>query len=301
MTRGRMAGAPISGFVAGLLLVIAACGQTLSPTPTLAPGATPSPVPSGTGTTGGIDHATGASDLILRFEQAGGFVGPGVLVNQAPIFSLYGDGTAIFRDPATAPPAASGNVSSGVPFQVARLSEQQVQTLLTFAIDPGGLGLARARYELPIADAPTAIFTLVAGGTRKTVSVNGLGIDPQLAGADAAMLAGLASLASRLQDFAGDVFGEEIWVPDRYRGILAEEMFDPPVAWPWPTITPADFVQRRGENDPFFPIRTMTPAEVAVLGLTGTEGGITQGLALRSPAGTAYSFRLRPLLPDESY
>ena len=48
-----------------------------------------------------------------------------------------------------------------------------------------------------------------------------------------------------------------------------------------------------------FPTRTMTPAEVAKLGLTGIEGG-EQGLVLAGPDGKAYGFLLRPLLPDET-
>jgi len=44
--------------------------------------------------------------------------------------------------------------------------------------------------------------------------------------------------------------------------------------------------------------RTMTPAEVAVLGIQGIEGGLI-GLNVQK-AGKAYSFALRPLLPDET-
>jgi hypothetical protein len=258
-----------------------------------------SPIVSPTGTSVGIEHEPGATDLVLRFEEGGGFVPPGFIATEAPSFSLYGDGTAIFRDPSSAPPSQVGSVSPGVPYQIARLTEAQVQTLLEFAIGPGGLGLARAQYELPIADAPTATFTLVVGGTKKTVSVNGLGIGAQ-AGADAVVLSELLALKTRLLAFANEVVGEQPWSPDRYRGILTESGLDPPAAWPWSTISPADFVQHTGPNDPRFPIRTMTPAEVAALGVSGLEGG-AQGFTLKGPDGKTYEFRLRPLLPDEPY
>ena len=48
---------------------------------------------------GGVDHATGATDVLLRFDQGGGFVMPAFLATSAPIFTLYGDGTIIFRNP----------------------------------------------------------------------------------------------------------------------------------------------------------------------------------------------------------
>jgi len=258
-----------------------------------------SPAATPTGTSVGIEHPTGATDLVLRFEEGGGFVPPGFLATEAPSFSLYGDGTAIFRDPATPAPQPVGSVSPGVPYQTVRLTEEQIQTLLAFAIGPGGLGVARARYELPIADAPTATFTLVVNGTTKTVSVNGLGIGPQ-AGADAAILSELLALKTRLLTFANEVVGERAWSPDRYRGILTEGGLNPTVAWPWPTISPSDFVQHTGPSDPRFPIRTMTPAEVAGLGVPGLEGG-AQGFILKGPDGKTYEFFLRPLLPGEQY
>ena len=224
---------------------------------------------------------------------------PGFLVTEGPSFSLYGDGTVIFRDSSAVPAEAIGNVSPGIPYQIVRLTEEQVQALLEFAIGPGGLGIARAQYQLAVADFPTATFTLVAAGTRKTVSVNGLGSDADT-GADAAVLAELQALKLRLTGFAGDVVGEQPWSPDRFRGILSDDSFNPPAAWPWPAISPVDFVKGAGPNDPFFPIRTMTPAEVAALGVPGLEGG-AQGFTFLGPDGKAYEFRLRPLLPDEAH
>jgi hypothetical protein len=150
-----------------------------------------------------------------------------------------------------------------------------------------------------IADAPTATFRIDAGGRKMTVSVNGLGIDG-LPGPDSRVLNQLAAMTTRLQRFANEVVGEQPWSPDRYRGILTEDSFDPPVAWPWPTIQPTDFVRHNGPNDPPFPIRTMSPAEVAILGIAHGEGGV-QGLSLRGPDGKTYAFRLRPLLPDEPF
>jgi hypothetical protein len=257
-----------------------------------------SPAPSG----GALAHASGATDLILRYEQGGGFVAPGFLATEGPTFSLYGDGSAIFRNPRDANPVPDSTTSPiirGVPYQIAHLSEAQVQAVLAYALDQGGLREATDHYDRPIADAPTTVFTIDAGAVKKVVSINGLGIDVAN-GADAAILAKLTALATKLQNYGSEVTDEQPWSPDRYRGILTEDAFGSPIPWPWPAISPTDFVKHAGPNAPPFPIRTMTPADVARLGVTGVEGGL-QGVSLKAPSGAkVYSFRLRPLLPDES-
>jgi hypothetical protein len=258
-----------------------------------------SPAPSG----GALGHPTGSTELILRYEQGGGFVPPGFLATEGPTFSLYGDGTAIFRNPRDANPVPDSTASPlirGVPYQMARLSEAQVQAVLAYALDPGGLRAADAHYERPIADAPTTVFTIDAGGVSKAVSVNGLGID-MASGKDAQILAKLTALATKLQGYGSEVADEQPWSPDRYRGLLGEDSLNDPMPWPWPTIAPADFIQTAASTTLRFPMRTMTPAEVARLGITGVEGGL-QGISLKAPSGgKVYSFRLRPLLPDESF
>jgi hypothetical protein len=273
--------------LAVLISTLAACagsgGATTAPSPSLK-----------------VDHALGSTDVVLRFEQSGGFMNPAFLATRGPIFTLYGDGTVIFHDPTTEPPAAIGSTAPGLPYQTAKLGEEQVQSLLEFALTQGALGVARERYDAPIADAPEAVFTVDAGGVKKTVSVNGLGIDTGNANnPDAAVLTQLAKLMDRLQKFGSEV-DEQTWAPDRYRGILTEDAFNPPVAWPWTDIKPADFKAPADPNAAFtFPIRTMTSAEVAKLGLTGIEGG-EQGLTLSGPDGKTYGFLLRPLMPDET-
>ena len=271
-----------------LISTLAACAGS---------GATTAPTPSPTLK---VDHATGSTDVVLRYELSGGFMNPAFLATRGPIFSLYGDGTAIFHDPTAEPPAAIGNVAPVLPYESAKLSEDQVQSLLEFALTQGALDVARERYDAPIADAPESVFSVNAGGVQKTVSVNGLGIDIGTANnPDAAVLQQLAKLADRLGKFASEV-DEQPWTSDRYRGILMEEAFNPPVAWPWPDIKPSDFKAPADPNDFSFPTRTMTPAEVAKLGLDGIEGGF-QGLTLSGPDGKTYSFALRPLLPDEQH
>lgn len=268
-----------------LISTLAACagsGATTAPSPSLK-----------------VEHATGSTDLILRYELSGGFMMASFLATRGPIFSLYGDGTAIWHDPTAEPPPAIGSVIPGVPYQTAKLSEEQVQSLLEYALTQGQLGVARERYDAPIMDAPESVFRIDAGGVKKTVSVNGLGIDLGNANnPDGAILAQLATLAERLGKFGSEV-EEQPWVPDRFRGILTEEAFNPPMPWPWPDIQPSDFKAPADPNALSFLTRTMTPDEVNKLGLDGVGGGL-QGLTLAGPDGKAYGFLLRPLLPDEA-
>lgn len=280
-----------------LLVLVAACAPAAAPSaspggssgPTSAPAPTASPIPDG------IQHATGPGDVLLRIESGGGFVPIEFFATAAPTFTLYGDGTIVFRDPTTSPPDAVGNVNRLSPFLTIRLGEEGIQAMLEDAIGRGGLGIAAGPYTCNCADVPSTTFTVTADGRTKEVSVTGL--SPQEHPDNVAIVTSLAGLASRLEGFAGAIAGEHVYVPAAYRGVLMkiDQPFGPVVDWPWTDIDPAEFVS--GDNE-FFMLRTMTPAEIAVLGIPGIEGGF-QGLTLQK-AGRLYSFSLRPLLPDET-
>jgi hypothetical protein len=294
------------GFLVRLLSLVvlagaAGCtvGSSIGPSPTQTPSATATP--------GAIDHPTGATTLILRLDEGGGFVAPGFFVTEAPAFSLYGNGRVIFRMPYADPLPSIGTIYRLAPYRTIKLSEADVQTLLALALGPGRLRDAQASYQLPVADAPTTTFTIVAGGLAKTVSVNGLGVGAD-GGVDAAVLEALANLRAELMDYGDGVAGAVTWQPDRYRGVLMEAYGggDQPgvaVPWPWPDVAPADFVVPTGPDLPQWPIRVMSVTDVAALDVDGLEGG-ARGFLLERPAGDppgmAYAFALRPLLPDEA-
>lgn len=286
-----------------VLLLAAGCAAPAAPpsgsgsTPPSA-SASPSPAP----TVAGIDHATGHGDVLLRLEQGGGLIGPEWFVTNAPIFTLYGDGTIIFRNDRESPPEPTDGVARNLPFRTARLSEDQIQSLLDSAINEGGLGVARGLYDPGnIADAGSTIFTIHAGGVEKTVSVVALGMQDQ-PGPDSAILTALARLADRLRQLdEGGLYATEKYMPDRYRALLWEQGFaseTPPRAWPWPELKVSDFMAPAGDG-PTFPRRVMSPAEAAKLGIPNIEGGF-QPLPMKGPDGKTYSFALRPLLPDEA-
>ena len=281
-------------------LLVMACssagGTAVSPTGPSTPSAKPTQV------VGAIDHGTGPTDVVLRFGEGGGFVAPSFLATQAPIFTLYGDGTVIFRNPAQDPLPPVGSIAPFRPFRIARLTEDQIQKLLANALGPGGLGTARTDYRSDqIADAPTADFTINAGGITKKVSIYALGIDVQ-GGPDTVARAAFSKLAASLQDFdQGGSFPTDEFVPALYRGILLEGQPGAPDAmqWPWPTVAPTDFVPDPDPNAFQLPARVMSATEVEALGIAPYGGGF-QGLTLIGPRnGKVYSLSLRPLLPDE--
>jgi hypothetical protein len=285
--------------VVSLAVVAVACGSVgrASPSGSIAPTASPSPE--------GVDHPTGATDVVLQLEEGGGFVPIDFLANQAPIFTLFGDGRVVFQPAVTNfPEPGPDGVVRNIPWRTAQLDAGQVEELLTFALGRGGLGGARENYGHDgIADASSSNFTIDAGGLKKFVSVYALGIeDPNTP--DLVARRALKSLADRLRDFdRGGSISTDVYLPSAYRGVLIEREGDPtarPVAWPWPTFKVTDFkadINAAGGNQ--LPHRTMTPDEVAALKLGEIPGGV-QGVAIKGTDGKTYSLVLRPLLPNET-
>ena len=252
--------------------------------------------------TGAVDHKTGSTDVLLRYEEGGGFVMPAFLTSQAPHFTLYGDGNVIFRNPLLQLPPAEGSVGILNPMRTTKLTEEQIQELLLLALGEGGLAVARPNYENNmVADASTAIFTISAGGVEKTVSVYALGMDVQ-GGADAAARAAFLKLAQRLTDFdQGGAFETAVYQPAAYRVVLFEApgVQAPDVRqWPWPDLIVTDFKPDADPNGLQFPHRTMTQAEIEKLNVQDFQGGF-QNLVLTGSDGKLYTLSVRPLLPDD--
>jgi len=304
MSNRRLIPTGLASVVFLVALAAAACtGAGTTPIPktgsTTAPSTTPSPAIEG------IAHPTGADEIILRFDESGGMMMAEWFAAHAPQFTLYGDGTTVFASTLeTAPPSADGAMVNA-PFRTAKLTEQQIQTLLEFALADGGLGIARAEYQNPlVADAPTAVFTINADGGSKTVSVMALGMEDQQPNADTAIKNALAGLGSRLREFdAGGSLGSEPFAPAGYRGVLTQAEGLQGVTfrdWPWADLTPADFALPANASAVPQGQRTLTPQQADAVGVKHFEGGIGGGVYLRDAAGKTYTFALRPLLPDET-
>lgn len=235
-------------------------------------------------------------------EDGGGFVMAGFRAAEAPIFTLYGDGTIIFRNPTLDPLPSIGAVMPLHPYRTAKLTEAQIQDRLAYALGEGGLGIARPDYpNNQISDASTTVFTLNAGGLTKTVSIYALGLE--LDGmADGPARAAFARLAERLRTIdANGAIATTEFVPERYRGALFEGQLGVPDArpWPWTTILPSDFVVDADPNGLQMPVRILTAAAVEALGIDPFEGGFLGATLIGPGDGRVYSFSLRPLLPGE--
>jgi hypothetical protein len=285
-----------------LAIFLAACTGSPGATAGPSPSAAGSPPPS-TSPEDGVDHPTGATDVVLRIETGGGFVPIGWNATQAPWFTLYGDGTVIARDELAPMPDPGPNGLIGMlPFYTTKLDPEAMQTLLRFALTEGGLGLARPSYESGgVADAPTTTFRIVAGGIDKTVSVYALGFDSG-SDPDAAIKAAFTALVDRLRGVATDLtLSGTPWEPERWRGVLMDDeggFGADPMTWPWADIAPADFVQV-GDGI-MFARRVMTAEELAALEVTDLGGGVVN-IGLVEPDGSkTYQLAIRPLLPDES-
>ena len=170
---------------------------------------------------------------------------------------------------------------------------------------PGGLGTARESYiEGGIADAPSTIFTVRAGGLDKTVTINALSApDSGMQVTDPVARAAFWKLAERLTDFdQGGSIATDVYEAESYRAVLIEsepQAGRTPIEWPWPNLKLADFkTAADGSGPTSFPHRVLTSAEVAQIGVKETEGGL-QGILLAGTDGKPYSLIVRPLLVDE--
>lgn len=301
----RLAHLALTPVLAATLLACTA-GATPSAVPSAAPSdgpsGEPSAAPSGSPVAGAVEHKTGVTDVILRYDEGGGFMIAGYAASQAPPFTLYGDGTVIFRNPMLEMPAAQGSVMTFNPMRTAKLSEEQIQELLILALGEGGLAAARPNYENNmVTDVGTTVFTIDAGGIKKTVSIYALGFDDP-SSPDAAARVAFKKFADRLADFdQGGSIATDLYTPDAYRASLIES---PGIAapdireWPWTDLIVADFKPDADPNGLQFPHRTMTPAEVDMLNVKDYEGGFN-GLVLRGSDKKLYTVALRPLLPDD--
>jgi len=130
----RLARRPLA---ASLVLLLAAACSPAAAGPSSGPTAQPTPT-----AVAGIEHPTGAKDIVLRVEQSGGFVTLEFLATSAPSFTLYGDGTVVFRDGQATPPDTVGSVMRSVAFQTIKLDDEGIQARLAYALGPGGIAVA---------------------------------------------------------------------------------------------------------------------------------------------------------------
>jgi hypothetical protein len=274
-----------------LLLGACSAAASISPSPSMG---------------GNIGHPSGARDLVLRYETTGGFVPREALLGRYPTVSVYGDGTVITEGPQIAiyPGPALPNLIA------TKLTETGLQRLLAFAAQAGLLGPDAQFDAIGIADAGTAQFTVVAEGTRHTISAYALNEsqDRGLAPAVAAQRARLRALVSRLNDLRGALGAGEVGAEAPYR-FTAVRLFVQPAVPPtdgliqpviaWPLAIP---LTTFGES--------AQPGDGAALRcgvVSGADLEVLRPLLMRANQGSPwrsgghnFSLTIRVLLPDES-
>ena len=211
-------------------------------------------------------------------------------VTYTPSFTLFGDGTVIWRDDQQMPPESSDNLMRATPLLIARLDEATIQALLSEAIGPGGLGVAVGPYnEMQGADIPSTVFTIDAGDIKEPKRVEVVGLSPEMHPKNLQVITALAGLAEKLRTFA-TIVNEQPYVPAAYRGILipTEQAFGPVVDWPWTDISPDDF----GGDNEFFRNHDLTPARSP-----SSASTISPAASAASPSRTATTSTASPSAP----
>ncbi len=296
LPRGARRTLPATALIISALVLTACSASGAPPAASGSPTAEPSTAPAGVG------HATGATDVILRVEQAGGFTAPAFQVTRVPEFTLYGDGSVLYQlpfDPNDAAPIGPPRLAR------AMLDAEQMEALLAFAVNAGGLGAAKPQYINPlVADAPDTIFTIATDDVAKTVTAQALGMEdpnnPDPTNPDAATIKALKTLYDTLVPFGdqvgrGNATDAGLYEPMAYRATLQEgqaqgEMID----WPWTDVTLDDFV---ANPDSSFRVATLTAEQAKALS-TKPEGGVF-AVTVTGPDRAPYQISLRPLLPEE--
>ncbi len=227
-------------------------------------------------------------------DTSGGLAPLTEALAHAPEFTLYGDGTVIFRG------ADDPDGDGFPPFVQAHMGPASMEALLLEALDQGGLRDARESFGSRATDLPTTVFTIDADGVARSVAVSGLGVNAP-DGPDDAEYAALVDLGVKLVTFGeqADTYqGAQPYQPTTYRAFLLPTS-DPTteaLPWPWPDLTPADFEPYQDLDGVL--IGRLTAPQVGQV-TTVPSGGVPS-LAVEDGAGIQYALTIRPLLPGES-
>lgn len=261
-----------------------------------------------TGATGamGIEHPTGADQLILRVAYEGGFVPYEYTLESTPFWSLFGDGTLIVPGPQIEiyPGPALPNLTA------TPVSEEGIQAILEAARD-AGLMDGDANYgDQCIADAATTVFTTNAGGTTTVVSAYALDVG-EPAGTcgnemDADARAKLAAFQAKLTDLRGwlpkgSVGTERPYDPTQMRVYVLPYQADaelPQDPIDWPLGPPLDEFGEAVRDAADTRCGVVTGADLTTL---LEAAGQANALTPWTSGGTEYHLIFRPLLPDEHH
>ena len=142
------------------------------------------------------------------------------------------------------------------------MNEEQIQTLLAFALGEGGLG--RGAGGVPGHDGLRRVDRGLHGQRRRSRQ-DRLGLRPRARARRGARSprpqdAGRSSRDHLVDIDQGGSVKTDVYAPERYRAYLLEGQPGAPdqKAWPWPDVKTADFVSNGDPNAFQMPARVMT-------------------------------------------
>ncbi len=192
------------------------------------------------------EHPTGAQDVLVSIDVAGGYVPLEVNLRNTAEFLLLGDGTVIaagVTDMRYPGPAIN-------PLQTTTISEAQIQELLAGA-DAAGLLGGEVDYGYPaVTDLPDTSVDITVGGSTSSQSAYALGFDDgttlglsdsQIAAREA--LQNFIDTAQALVQADSEPYAPEALVAYRLSAQAAPPIEEPdlvqePRSWPIPTLPP---------------------------------------------------------------
>jgi hypothetical protein len=239
-------------------------------------------------TVAGIDHPTGADEVVLQLTVAGGFVPVEQAFGNVPTVTIYGDGTVIT-------PGATTMIFPGPlvgPLFQQTMTEDGIQQVLA-AAEAAGLLAAPPSYESAdadrIADAPTTELMINAGGGQWTHQAYAL--NEATATPERQQLLDFVNSLGDLSTLAGPdtLSTPETYVPEQYRIRATPNPEEPqdvqPTVVPWPDSS----------------VDLSAATECAVAGGPAVTDAFAEATQLTwfTQGGVTYSLLVRPLLPGE--
>ncbi len=237
----------------------------------------------------GIDHPTGADEIVVQVATGGGFVPFTSRLAEVPELTIYGDGRIVMVGPTTLefPGAALPNLQEG------RLTEDEVQELLRAAERAGLLDPEPPDYGEPlVTDLPTTVVTVGAGGDEHRVAVYALDYPD-----DTGLSREQRDARRRLRDFVRGIDADA--VDRRYRPEAMAVLVrpgSPATGQEWPLGDLAGAGDPYGDSDPLTRCLVVSGADLDTV-LAAAEQATAD--TRWASGGNAYALVFRPLLPDE--
>jgi hypothetical protein len=291
---GTPLGTPLVVIASVLALGLSACGDDTESSPATQPttGATLPPVDTSPPDTDGdgIEHPTGADDVVLRIGYEGGFVPVEYAFLDLPNLLVTGDGHVIVQGPQIEiyPGPLLPNL------QQRTISEAGIQALLRLAEEHDLFRDVAYKDDANIADAPYTVVTLSANGDtyEHEAYALGLGGDGTESDEERARLASFVGQASDIATAAGaDTLGpEEPFEAASYliRATVADpstlDQDIPPTLVDWPADAP---------------VRLAGAAECATVPAASFRDLFSEATQLTwfVDAGVTYQLTVKPQLP----